>query len=1611
MENSQVKSVGAEISKKSRPSDLKSLYKSGAAKQGQRNGNVDVRNEDDDEVRKKKRKSRKKVALSSFEPVGKKSRTSINEVDVDRLSLGSGGSDDSDRLLPVFTHKLNSGGALDGIPLNLDDEGNIISIPKKPRGHVRRKRFEFDSNLVLNQSVSSSSVNQIAKLNGRNGSRPTLEVELKFDSACQIEIPYVGSSSSSVQVAKFDVEPKGKAKCSQIVESKNDSKVIKASIPKVGSSNSVDENSSKLNGELKSKFCKRKKNSISKIGLSSAVDQIEKSKSESESKSSQQNRIVELKSSSAGKVLNAKVAVSSSSVDQVAKSYGESKRKKSKPKQQLIQADRNPESKVANTNTSKKRKNGFDETDENRGKERSGREVKKENGDVAVVDNGDASSGKIQSSSRKRKNLASDGETAVKKTEPLVDTLTGVPNVFQEDDEENLEENAARMLSSRFDPSCTGFSSKSRDSESLSSNGLTIGGQDFDFSGDPANRVLRPRKKYREKGLSRKRRHFYEIRSCDLDPLWFLNHRIKCFWPLDESWYYGLVNNYNPETKLHHVKYDDREEEWINLQIERFKLLLLPGEVPDCSGPSRSNQDDADESEPIISWLASSRRLKSSSFAQKKQKLSHLPSNGTSPNRIVDLLERESKSCSGSFFEINTSSRESKFPIVYARRRRKNVEGVGQVVNAVNERTKPSLTTQFIFQLHALFGYIFGAHFYSLFRTETLVRCGGLVTIWPKVRLEVLCVDNAAGLRYFVFEGCLKTAVAFVFSVLSVFNEPIKHRKCIDLQMPVTSITFKLSSVRDLKKHQVFEYYRFAKVRKNKWLYLDRKLQPNCLTTKQLPLTQCTYDNIKTLEHVNKRLAMSSIEVSENHFVHGTGPKETSLARWNARIKRRIPPPFALSFTAAPGLFRSLHLELFLEHSRASMSLNDRDSVYSLPDTEYSSDNARENIQETATSNGRLVDPLIKNPRFQKLELDQLASGESISSPTLKKVTSFDGISIELPLNKDEEASDMPWNTDISPTPTASRSLCYRNKSTSVSSPVYIPNGFGNGPKKPRTQVRYTSPPGFDFGSKHRNPNQNGYPYKRIRRSNDKRSPSDGSRRNLELQACDANVLITEVDRGRRESEARIVLELADHNEWKIAVKISGATKFSYKVRKPLTSSTNRFTHAMMWKGGNDWTLEFPDRGQWVLFKEMHGECYNRNIRAVCVKNIPIPGVRLIDESGDSKMGVLFTRNYPKYFRQVEDDVEMAMDPERVLYDMDSDDERWVLKNRKYFEDVSDECFERIMDMFEKVAYAKQKDHFTTDEMEELVHGVESIEVIKVVYNHWEQKRQIKGMPLIRHLQPPSWGRYQQQLKEWEKKHGISATATTAPSSESQENPAIEKPAMFAFCLKPRGLEVTNIRGTKHRSLRRFSTHSVPPDHDPLHSFGRRLNGNAYGDNGHDSSDASPLLQPASRGFSPRDAGPGYFSLSGGGTTEWNHHPYPHPHPHPKLHRNKSKKIATFLSQTPQKALQSRTVIGGKRNGSHRTWNRHHHHDRQQPPERGGPHRRMNEGADMDEFRLRDASGAAQHALNMAKLKREKAQRLLYRADLAIHKAVNALMAADAIKASCEESSSSADSG
>jgi hypothetical protein len=356
------------------------------------------------------------------------------------------------------------------------------------------------------------------------------------------------------------------------------------------------------------------------------------------------------------------------------------------------------------------------------------------------------------------------------------------------------------------------------------------------------------------------------------------------------------------------------------------------------------------------------------------------------------------------------------------------------------------------------------------------------------------------------------------------------------------------------------------------------------------------------------------------------------------------------------------------------------------------------------------------------------------------------------------QSPDLSWNMNGSGIPSSNRTAprsSYRNRNSSLSVGFQshawadgktdsLYNDFSNGPKKPRTQVSYSVPfAGYELNSKHRSNNQKGLPNKRIRKASEKKS-SDVARapeKNFECLSCDANVLITVGDKGWREYGSRVVLELFEHNEWRLSVKLLGVTRYSYKAHQFMQpGSTNRYTHAMMWKGGKDWTLEFSDRSQWALFKEMHEECYNRNLRAASVKNIPIPGVHLIEENDDNGSEVTFVRS-SMYFRQLETDFEMALNPSRVLYDMDSEDEQWFsnIRNSEMYNGdlngITEETFEKTMDLFEKAAFAKLRDQFTPNEIEELMLNVGPLCIVKIIYDHWHQRRQKKGMALIRHFQ------------------------------------------------------------------------------------------------------------------------------------------------------------------------------------------------------------------------------------------------------------------------------------
>ncbi|XP_044471423.1 uncharacterized protein LOC123200336 [Mangifera indica] len=1715
MENRIGKSNGAEIPRKSRSLDIKSLYKSGIPMESQ-NKELKRKNSSEDsdaEKSNKRKKIGKTVSISSLKNVDDYKNS------LDGLSngvLSSGSLDSKDSKLGL-SHKNHNSSGFNGISLSLDDSG--FQIPKRKRGFVGRRKVEVSQVLKLQgQSCCKVSDDAVAKATGGDSAA---RIESQKEFAIQAESP------TDLGIGAESLHDSGMC----LVQSKVKRKKI--------SDNVKEKRNSGLNAaRLSKEGVGRANNSV----LSNGESSLKKVNRKSESNLNQNFKEGDCASHS---VLNNGDSFKNSN-----------KISNSDLTQCLKEVDGCTSQPVVNNSVSlkKSRKN----------------------------------LGKRNDPTRDRRSIAKE------EAEPLTDASVKVCGDVL-DDEENLEENAAMMLSSRFNPSCTGFPSNGKSIPST--NGLSfLSSSEQDFAShesasfDAAGRALRPRTRYKERGHSRKRRHYYEIFSEDLDAYWVLNQRIKVFWPLDQCWYYGLVNDYDKESKLHHVKYDDRDEEWINLGNERFKLLLLPSEVPGKDARRRSritekslegrkgslkpskekekrNMTEKDsncmgnymDTEPIISWLArSTNRFKSSPLHAIKKQKRRDPSPNFEPSFLsheimkpdvslesASLRDKNKKFASTSklldcFFGARkdeesssgrpTFSKYSKLPIVYYRRRfRKtgslscstssgnhvsscrrssvtlpapSIDGLEDLeehyicmkmldangafrftgnTELLNLTIPPTESGQVRFEICfpvlSLLKYTFGADNFWLFHAVILFHYGTLMKMWPSVNLEMLFVDNIVGRRFFLFEGCLKQAVAFVFLVLRVFHQPNELGNYADLQLPVTSIRFKFTCIQDLRKQFVFAFYNFANVKNSLWVYLDAKLKRHCQLTRQLSLSECTYDNIKVLENGSKLLSMNS-----------SSGRDSSLTKGHDAVEHpKHAATLMMNDCSSSKNCLDKHLETTQEHDVSENTLENnmkgtsRNAVSDgylsvvrpeLPvvglsvcaDVRWVSSlqkygNGDLNGAGTSASfwvpeetGSKAIDQLQKWQRHNsKLEHVSLAGpsvdGDKTDAGSLSRLN---GIRVEIPMFNQFErhidreflgaqrSTDLSWNMNggiiPSPNPTAPRSTWNRNRSSS--SFAYLNQGwsdgkddiahnnFGNGPRKPRTQFSYSLPfGGFDYGSKNRVHHQKGLPHTRIRRANEKRlsDATRDSQKNLEL-CCDANLLITHGDKGWREYGAQIALELFGHNEWKLAVKLSGMTRYSYKAHQFLQpGSTNRFTHAMMWKGGKDWTLEFPDRSQWFLFKEMHEECYNRNIRAASVKNIPIPGVRLIEDCDDNGTEVAFVRGC-KFFRQVETDVEMALDPSRILYDMDSDDERWIMKIRNSSEsdisgllEISDELFEKTMDRFEKAAYSQQQDQFTLDEIAELMAGVGSMEAIKIIYEHWRQKRQKKGIPLIRHLQPTSWERYQQQMKEWEA--AVSKSNNIIPNGCQGKAAPLEKPLMFAFCLKPRGLEVPN-KGSKHRSQRKISvsgqSNVAMGDYDGFHNFGRRLNGFAFGDEkvvytglNYESLDDSPFAQTSPRVFSPRVFSPhdvGSISFLSTGSDGFDRHQCQ------KLRRRKSKKFGAFeFLYDPQMVAQYNQRFMGKRNGVHR-WNMGYsdlpsqRHLQPDSTQRHWPGQL--DGSDLDEFRLRDASGAAWHARNMAKLKRERAQRLLYRADLAISKAVNALMIAEAIKASFDDGNS-----
>ncbi|KAK3133294.1 hypothetical protein QOZ80_6AG0534770 [Eleusine coracana subsp. coracana] len=66
-----------------------------------------------------------------------------------------------------------------------------------------------------------------------------------------------------------------------------------------------------------------------------------------------------------------------------------------------------------------------------------------------------------------------------------------------------------------------------------------------------------------------------------------VGRRLRVYWPLDDAWYKGEVESYDSGSRKHRVKYDDGDEEEVDLAKEKFEWAAGEDSTPPPSQPAR----------------------------------------------------------------------------------------------------------------------------------------------------------------------------------------------------------------------------------------------------------------------------------------------------------------------------------------------------------------------------------------------------------------------------------------------------------------------------------------------------------------------------------------------------------------------------------------------------------------------------------------------------------------------------------------------------------------------------------------------------------------------------------------------------------------------------------------------------------------------------------------------------------------------------------------------------------------------------------------------------------------------------------------------------------------
>ncbi|KAL6989390.1 hypothetical protein U1Q18_015140, partial [Sarracenia purpurea var. burkii] len=242
---------------------------------------------------------------------------------------------------------------------------------------------------------------------------------------------------------------------------------------------------------------------------------------------------------------------------------------------------------------------------------------------------------------------------------------------------------------------------------------------------------------------------------------------------------------------------------------------------------------------------------------------------------------------------------------------------------------------------------------------------------------------------------------------------------------------------------------------------------------------------------------------------------------------------------------------------------------------------------------------------------------------------------------------------------------------------------------------------------------------------------------------CSSNILVIEPDKCYRIKDAIVKLEKPSATKlWSLAVKKDGITRYSLTAQKVMRPcSSNRVTHDIIWTEDiNNWKLEFPNRRDWLIFKELYKECSRRNVQSPNASIIPVPGVYEVAGYADSNHIPFIRPN--SYISMKDDELSRALEKRTSNYDMDSEDDEWLGKfnnessaGNEQWGHVSEEIFELVIDAFEKAFYCSPDDYSDEKAAVNLCLNLERKEVVEAVYSYWKKKRKNKHSALVRVFQ------------------------------------------------------------------------------------------------------------------------------------------------------------------------------------------------------------------------------------------------------------------------------------